>query len=375
MCWESDRVVVTKKQTIHFEESVPFPNQTRYLLATKFPLLDLAGNPYAICGIAVDISDRKQAEEAVRQSEERFRSLFENSPVAYHSLDEQGRYIDVNTELCELLGYSREEIIGKYFSDFLPREIRDVFPKRFACFKSDGTTHGELQLVRKNGEPITVLLEGRIQHDTNGQFVKTHCILYNITDRKRMEEALRQTRAKLRQANRELAKLVNIDSLTQVANRRRFASHLQQEWQRLRREQKPLSLLMFDVDYFKRYNDRYGHQQGDMCLVKIAQAAQQVVHRPRDLVARYGGEEFAVILPNTSPEGAIVIADRIRTAIHALAIPHANSDVNDKVTVSLGIASLIPAAEALPEQLVAQADRALYIAKQQGRDRFAITSE
>lgn len=372
ICWESDQIVLREKLTVTFEESVPFPYKTRYLLATKFPLLDLTGRPYAVCGIAVDISARKQAEAALRESEERFRTLFENSPIAYFSLNSEGHYIDVNSKLCDLLGYSREELLGQSFGDFWPESTKDSFPKRFAYFKSDGMIRGELQLMRKDRIQITALLEGRVQHNTQGEFVKTHCILYNITERKRMEEALRQTKAKLQQTNQELEKLVNLDALTQVANRRCFANHLQQQWQRLLKEQQPLSLILFDVDYFKRYNDRYGHPEGDECLIKIAQAAQHLVYRPGDLVARYGGEEFIVILPHTNQEGAISVAERIRFAIHALSIPHAASEVSDRVTISLGIASVIPFAEADPEMLIEQADRALYLAKQKGRDRFAV---
>lgn len=325
-------------------------------------------------GVQRDISERKLAEVALRESEERFRNLFENSPVAYQSLDKQGRFIDVNYEFCELLGYTREELIGKNFGDFWSTETKVLFPKRFACFKSDGTTRSELQLIRKDGKEITTLLEGRVQYDNHGQFLKTHCILYNITERKQMEKTLRLTRAKLLQANRKLEKLVNIDSLTQVANRRRFDEYLQKEWQRLLREGNFLSLIMFDVDYFKLYNDRYGHQEGDECLMKIAQAAQKVLYRPADLVARYGGEEFVVILPNTNQEGAIMVAERIRHAIKRLSIPHSGSEISDRVTISLGIASLIPEVEMYPEMLVEQADQALYQAKNQGRDRFATIS-
>lgn len=337
-------------------------------------LYDEQGKITGHFGVQRDVSDRKQAEVALRESEERFRNLFENSPVAYQSLDEQGNFIDVNSELCDLLGYTREELIGKSFSDFWSKQTKDCCSKQFACFKSDGITRSELQLVRKDKVQITALLEGRVEYDSKGQFLKTHCILYNITERKEMEKALRFTRAQLIQANRKLQKLVNIDSLTQIANRRYFDNYLQKEWQRLLREQKFLSLIMFDVDYFKRYNDRYGHQQGDECLVKIAQAAQNVLYRSSDLVARYGGEEFAIILPNTNQEGAIIVAERIRSAIRDLSIPHSESEISDRVTISLGIASVIPLAQMYSEMLLEQADKALYIAKNQGRDRFATTS-
>jgi sigma-B regulation protein RsbU (phosphoserine phosphatase) len=169
-----------------------------------------------------------------------------------------------------------------------------------------------------------------------------------------------------------LQKLVNIDGLTQIANRRCFDQSLEQEWQRLYREQQPLSLLLFDVDYFKFYNDSYGHQMGDDCLIKIALAVQQVVSRPADLVARYGGEEFVVILPNTDVTGAMAIAQWVHAAIKDLAIPHQASKISDTVTISLGITSQIPASELSAATLIEQADQALYRAKQQGRNQSVV---
>lgn len=175
---------------------------------------------------------------------------------------------------------------------------------------------------------------------------------------------------KAEDANQKLEKLVNLDGLTQVANRRCFDGRLQAEWKRLAREQQPLSLIFFDVDKFKLYNDYYGHIGGDDCLVRIAQIAQQMVHRPADLVARYGGEEFSVLLPNTDLVGAIKIAQCIQQAIHDQAIPHATSDVKDIVTLSLGISSVIPTGDIKPDTLIASADKAMYNAKQKGRDRY-----
>ncbi len=181
-----------------------------------------------------------------------------------------------------------------------------------------------------------------------------------------------QAEAALTIANQELQQLAYVDGLTQIANRRRFDEQLAAAWQRLQREQLPLSLIIGDVDYFKCYNDCYGHQAGDDCLTQVAGAIALCVNRPDDLAARYGGEEFAILLPHTHASGAQVVADRIHQQIARLQLPHAQSAVGDRVTLSLGIATIIPIAAMLPSELLAAADRALYQAKINGRDQSAI---
>ena len=184
----------------------------------------------------------------------------------------------------------------------------------------------------------------------------------------------KQAEADLQQANLELQRLANLDGLTQVANRRCFDQYLAQEWRRLSREQQPLSLLLCDIDHFKNYNDRYGHLAGDACLQQVAQAISQAIRRPADLVARYGGEEFVVVLPNTDQAGAVTIAEAIQTAIQHLKSPHPDSTVADCITLSLGVANLIPTLKVSCEALIAAADAALYQAKQQGRNRYCVYS-
>jgi diguanylate cyclase (GGDEF)-like protein len=172
----------------------------------------------------------------------------------------------------------------------------------------------------------------------------------------------------LQQANQELQRLASYDGLTQVANRRCFDDTLQSEWLRLAREQASLSLILCDVDYFKLYNDTYGHLAGDDALRQVAKAISQAVKRPADLVARYGGEEFAVILPNTDVEGAIAVARDIQNYVCGLQIPHTNSQVSEFITISLGIATIIPHSQSSAASLVAAADQGLYQAKAQGRN-------
>lgn len=194
--------------------------------------------------------------------------------------------------------------------------------------------------------------------------VKVHLELRFLTQ-KVQEQAIA-----LQQANQELHRLANLDGLTEVANRRRFDEYLDQEWRRLQREQNPLALILCDIDYFKNYNDYYGHQAGDVCLRRVAQAINDCLKRPADLVTRYGGEEFAIILPNTSNEGAIHVAQLIQTTIQELSIPHHHSQISAFITLSLGISTQVPDDVRDPHTLIAATDKALYVAKAEGRNTF-----
>lgn len=166
-----------------------------------------------------------------------------------------------------------------------------------------------------------------------------------------------------------LRSMALMDGLTGVANRRKFDEDILAAWRLCFREQKPLSLIMVDVDYFKRYNDRYGHQAGDGCLKSVAQALFETVRRPYDLVARYGGEEFACVLPNTVLSGAVEIAERMQESVRALGIEHSASDVDRVVTISLGVATLTPTRDLEFQALIEAADKQLYEAKTAGRAR------
>ncbi|MCY7385235.1 MAG: diguanylate cyclase [Microcoleus sp. CAN_BIN18] len=176
-------------------------------------------------------------------------------------------------------------------------------------------------------------------------------------------------------ANQKLQELATTDGLTGIANRRQFDRVLMLEWRRLAREELPLSLIMFDIDFFKPYNDFYGHLGGDDCLRQVARAIASSTNRAGDLPARYGGEEFAVILPNTSAEGANVVARKICDRIASLKLPHARSSIGSYVTLSCGIATAVPSGEESPDTLIRSADSALYQAKNEGKNRICHASK
>ena len=190
-----------------------------------------------------------------------------------------------------------------------------------------------------------------------------------VDRRKERERKLVETTKELEEANKSLKRLSSLDGLTGVANRRSFDERIELEWARAMRNAQPLALIMIDIDYFKPYNDRYGHQAGDDCLKKVASMITSTIHRAGDLAVRYGGEEFAVLLPDTNMEGAIGIAEKIRAGVEGMQIEHCGSKNNNFLTISLGVASKIPVKMEKFAPLIKAADKVLYIAKKEGRNR------
>ena len=215
----------------------------------------------------------------------------------------------------------------------------------------------ELENLKEEKIDLEIMLETTTEH---ADLIQSQ-LYQEINERQKAEEALHE-------ANQTLEKLSIIDSLTQVANRRRFDDYLLEEWQRLKTEQSHLGLILCDIDYFKLYNDKYGHLIGDYCLQQVASEIESVVRKYSGLLARYGGEEFGIILPNTDGINALNIADEIRSAVYNLQIAHQKSTVDKYVTLSLGVYSIIPNVDTSPDLLIASADKALYEAKDKGRN-------
>ncbi len=307
-------------------------------------------------------------------------AFFSSAPVGMGIVDHQLRYIRVNQVLAEINGKSVEEHLNRnvqeILGDFTPT-IEKYFQKVLKTGKSLLNQENTSNLLSPDGTEQTWLSSYFPIFNIDQVPFSVGFVVIDISDRKKAEADMKYAESILRKANLELEKLVNIDGLTQVANRRCFDERIVLEWERLSREQQPLSLLLFDIDYFKLYNDYYGHQMGDDCLTNIAQTVKNTLCRPADLVARYGGEEFAIILPNTDINGASTVAEQIRLAIINLAIAHQKSGIKDVdiVTISLGVASIFPNSMQEPSLLIKQADIALYRAKQQGRNRSIVFLE
>ena len=194
--------------------------------------------------------------------------------------------------------------------------------------------------------------------DDHGKLISIVETLRDMTDQKLAEIALEDLAAK--------------DSLTGLANRRSLDKKMHLEWKCAQRTGTPLAFILADVDHFKAYNDHYGHQQGDACLRSVADAIGASIFRPSDMASRYGGEEFAIVMPNTDLAGAHAVAERIRKTVGDRSLPHEKSATASHITLSLGVAAMIPSARTSTEMLIAAADTALYRAKNEGRNRVVL---
>jgi len=237
--------------------------------------------------------------------------------------------------------------------------------------KSDAFGHGANDYLVKLPEKIELLARIRSHAKSYLAHKERDAAFKSLST---MRAQLEQMNTELATSNRELTRLSSLDGLTGVANRRQFDNTLAQEWQRATRSDMPLSLIFADIDFFKRYNDHYGHQAGDDCLKKVAAALMATVHRPADLVSRYGGEEFVMILPDTTNEGALAVAEKVLDSIRSLNILHENSDAADHITLSIGVATACPHENSKPKELIQVADQALYRAKERGRNKIEVAT-
>lgn len=297
-----------------------------------------------------------------------FQSLFEEIPEAIVLSDNYGRIIQVNREFCLMFGYGSDEVEGRLIDDLVaPDELREE-----AATITEAVAHGQkfsLEAVRrrKDGSRVNVSLLGVPILNRERQ-VAVFGIYRDISARVKAERSLAESRRQLEEVNARLELASNLDSLTSLPNRRSYEHFYNLEWRRAVREGKWISLAMIDVDFFKDYNDFYGHVSGDKCL-RLVGRCLQVINRPGDMVARFGGEEFVAVMAGTSLEGARHMAEQMRERVKELQIPHERSAVASHVTISLGVAAQLPGAEASPRDLLIKADQALYLAKSRGRDR------
>lgn len=314
---------------------------------------------------AIERANQMAAEAEISNLE--FSQIFNTVTDAIWVIDRKFKILRINRALSNLIGKKETDVIGKKCSDVLQGPICNYAkcPMK-KVIKTRKSLELDVNVKTASGKDTPFLLTVTPFFGFEGKPIGILSIFKDITERKQMEEDLQK-------ANRELTRLTVIDGLTQIANRRHFDNTLSLEWKRMSREKSDLSLILCDVDYFKRYNDTYGHQMGDECLKDIAFSLKETAKRPSDLAARYGGEEFAVILPNTDPEGAAFVAEKIRQRVEKLKIKHKTSNIHSYVTLSLGVASVnLPLKSASAAELLSLADTALYEAKRDGRNRYVI---
>ncbi len=329
------------------------------------------GEPLIMSGTHQDISQRKQAEEDLRASEKRYRSLFEQTHDAVFILDFKGQHLDANRRAADMLGYRLEEIRKMSVNDTSAEsnQSQEILQQ---LLTGETVPLYERRFRKKDGQVFPAEVSVELVRDANGKPLHIQSVVRDISQRKQVEEDLRIANQKLQRQIRAVERLRDElheqalhDSLTGLHNRRYLKEVLNQEVQRTKRSQQPLSIIVMDIDHFKIINDTYGHQVGDLMLKETARLIKTHA-RGYDFVCRYGGEEFLLILPGASTTDAFARADEIRQKCTTLSIPHNGEKLN--VTISMGVATY-PDHDTDVEKVIIKADQALYHSKNTGRNR------
>ena len=312
------------------------------------------------------VDDQAMIGEAVRRalaSEANIAFHFCSDPLQAVSLAEQIKPTVILQDLV-MPGVDGLELLAQYRSRKALQDVPIIVlsTKEDPKVKSAAFSMGANDYLVKL--PDVIELVARIRYHSRSYVA--------LKQRDEAFRALRESQQQLLETNLVLQRLMRSDGLTGLANRRHFDDCLSSEWARALREQSELSVLMIDVDYFKSFNDCYGHVAGDEALRQIATCMSEICSRSSDLAARYGGEEFVMILPGTSRGGARLLAEKVRLSVQALAIAHEQPTPGSVVSISIGIATLTPRADLTATYLVELADRGLYLAKQNGRNQVGV---
>jgi diguanylate cyclase (GGDEF)-like protein/PAS domain S-box-containing protein len=295
-----------------------------------------------------------------------FRELVESSWNAIEVFAADGEITYAGSSTDRILGYTAEETVGKNTFDFVHPEDREYAYGVFAeVFKQPNVPiPAQLRLRHSNGTYRTV--EGRLVNRLNHPEVRG--IIVSYRDVTEVVSANRQ----LAESMAELRRVADTDGLTGLANRFSFDRGLDAAWRLCADSDSPLSIVLFDIDHFKAYNDGYGHVAGDQCLRSVAGVIAGIAKRSTDVVARYGGEEFVCVFPGTPANAARRLAESARRSVCNLRLPHAYSPTGDYVTITAGVVTRVPVREEDPWKLIREADAALYVGKKRGRNRAIV---
>lgn len=295
-----------------------------------------------------------------------YRTLLESTKAIPWKIDwATMKFAYIGPQIEPLLGWSQDSwLTAEDWATRMHPEDRDYVVNFCVSQSKAGIDHeADYRALTKSDGYVWIRDVVHVVRNANGEVDSLVGFMFDISERKKAEE-------KLISLQKELEALSFKDGLTGVANRRKLDATLDLEWTSARRSAQPLSLIMLDVDFFKQYNDRYGHTQGDECLKNLAQTLSLAATRPRDIVARFGGEEFVLVLPETDEHAALQVAERCHRMIEKLKIPHETSAAGSFVTVSMGAGTIKPSADMEPKHFIEVVDKLLYKAKQNGRNRI-----
>ena len=352
-------------------------DESRFLGMISAKIILIESVPH-IVSVIRDITERKKSENAIIESEEKYRSILNASPDDITITDLDG-YILMNSPAAkEMFGYEADfdQFLGMQLLDFIVAEdVERAKSNIISMHQGNERNTNEYRGVRKDRSIIDIEVNSGIIYNAHGQADKLVFIIRDISQRKLIESQMKELIVQL-EKEKDTAQLNSVtDSLTGLYNRGYFDKTLWAEFSTLAQSGLPLSLIMLDIDNFKKYNDSYGHPAGDRCIQMISTTLMNIVEGTPDTAARYGGEEFIIVLPGTEEERAMAIGERIRKEIEDLAIAHISSTTAKHVTVSVGIVTVYPAEYASPDDALKLVDNSLYTAKNNGRNCCVFNAE